>query len=226
MPSHVSQVAIRLGSVRLAEVTRYIYAPSSRDRLKLTRGMLVETLTFHQVMPDYLDFMFVFGEQAEALDLGFSSFREQVALKPSHADLGLEALGRSGRQYQLCYNLRGVSSKAQNEYSIRPAAFYHRLDIERGNTLWIVTKGGIDIEERFIELTGDDARPEDKSFETPEQCFRSSLSTHLLFCHWSTEDWRGYIKWLESQADAEVSRMPSEDDAMLLTLPCRRRWPS
>ncbi|CAN8100306.1 unnamed protein product [Discula destructiva] len=186
----------------------YIYAKDSRERLKLTRSMLVETLTFHQIMPDYLDFMFVFGEQEQAMDLGFSSFREQMTLKLSHRALGIEALGRSGRQYQLCYNLKGVTNKQQSSggvsFSIRPAAFYHRFDVENGNTLWTVTKGGLDLDDRFIELTGPDARPEDKAFGTPEECFRSSLSAHLLFCHWSTEDWRGYIKWLESGVDSQT----------------------
>ncbi|KAJ0373429.1 hypothetical protein COL26b_008428, partial [Colletotrichum chrysophilum] len=90
-----------------------------------------------------------------------------------------------------------------NEYSIRPAAFYHRFDVEGGNALWIVTKGGLDIQDRFKELTGKDARPEDKSFGDTQECFRSSLSAHLMFCHWSTEDWRGYIKWLEYVIDME-----------------------
>lgn len=169
--------------------------------------MLVETLTFHQVMPDYLDFVFVFGEQEEAMDLGFSSFREQMAIKLSHQALGIQALGRSGRQYQLCYNLKGVTNKQSpsgENFSIRTAAFFHRFDIENGNTLWIVTKGGLDIEERFIELTGPNARPEDRSFGTPEECFKSSLSAHLLFCHWSTEDWRGYIKLLEAGVNSQV----------------------
>ncbi|KAK1849034.1 hypothetical protein CCHR01_08372, partial [Colletotrichum chrysophilum] len=91
-----------------------------------------------------------------------------------------------------------------NEYSIRPAAFYHGFDVEGGNALWIVTKGGLDIQDRFKELTGKDARPEDKSFGDTQECFRSSLSAHLMFCHWSTEDWRGYIKWLEYVIDMET----------------------
>lgn len=169
--------------------------------------MLIDVLTFHQVMPDYLDFIFVFGEQEEATDLNFSSFREQVNIKSSHTALGVEALGRSGRQYQICYNLKGVALKqhpTDNKFSIRPAAFYHRFDVKNGNTLWIVTKGGVDLDNLFAEFTGPDARIEDKSFETPVECFRSSLSAHLLFCHWSTDDWRGYIKWLESVVDAKV----------------------
>jgi hypothetical protein len=174
--------------------------------------MLVELFTFHQVMPDYLDFVTVFGQQSELRDLRFSSFREQKTLKTQHVSSGIDSLGRSGRQYQLCYNLKGVTLKFQdpddpsnNQYSIRQAAFYHKFDVVGGNALWIVTKGGLDIQQRFKELTGNGARPEDKAFGTPDECLRSSLSAHLLFAHWSTEDWRGYIKWLEQTIDKDVS---------------------
>ena len=174
--------------------------------------MFTEILTFHQVMPEYLDLVSVFGQQSEQRDLRFSSFREQKNLKVQQPNSAIDNLARSGRQYQLCYNLKGVTAKVQdpmnpenNQYSIRQAAFYHQLDVVSGNTLWIVTKGGIDIQQRFKELTGTDARAEDKAFSTVEECFRSSLSAHLLFCHWSTEDWRGYTKWLEYTVEKDVS---------------------
>jgi hypothetical protein len=192
----------------------YIYGANARARLGITRSMLLELFTFHQVMPDYLDFISVFGLQSEARDLRFSSFREQKNLKLQHGSSGIDNLGRSGKHYQLCYNLKGVAFKfedpedhSKNQWSIRQAAFYHQLDVVGGNALWIVTKGGLDIQQRFKELTGNGARPEDKAFGTPDECFRSSLSAHLLFCHWSTEDWRGYIKWLEYTIEKDASQI-------------------
>ncbi|KAH8688246.1 hypothetical protein BGZ61DRAFT_533042 [Ilyonectria robusta] len=189
----------------------YIFGQHTRARLNITRSMLTEILTFHQVSPNYLDFLFVFGLQSEQHDLRFSSFREQSSLRKECKSFGIEGLARSGRQYQLCYNLKGVTAKYRNhenpskdEFSIRPAAFYHRFDIENGNALWMVTKGGLDIQGRFKELTGRNARPQDKSFGNPNECFSSSLSAHLLFCHWSTEDWRAYIKWLEYIVEKET----------------------
>ncbi|CAG9997043.1 unnamed protein product [Clonostachys byssicola] len=189
----------------------YIFGEHTLACLRITRPMLTEIFTFHQVMPDYLDFMFVFGLQSEPRDHRFSSFREQRSFRASKSSLAIEPLARSGRQYQLCYNLKGVTLKGQHpedssldDYSIRPAAFYHRFDVENGNALWIVTKGGLDIEDRFKELTGPDARPEDKSFNNLDECLRSSLAAHLLFCHWSMEGWRGYIKWLELIVDNET----------------------
>ncbi|KZL74371.1 hypothetical protein CT0861_10670, partial [Colletotrichum tofieldiae] len=210
-PTHHQQTEI--GVQRKDPKCRFIYLSGehSRARLNITRSMLVEILTFHQVMPDYLDHLFIFGLQSEARDLRFSSFREQISLKPSSSAFGISTLGRSGRQYQLCYNLKGMAVESpdaadpmKNEYSIRQAAFYHRFDAVGGNSLWIVTKGGDDISRRFKELTGSKARPEDKSFGNPVECFQSSLSAHLLYCHWSTENWRGYIRWLEFVVDVET----------------------
>jgi hypothetical protein len=128
-------------------------------------------MTYHQVMPAYLDFMFVFGSQSDANDLRFSGFREQVQLKPHPACLSIPGLGRSGRHYQLCYNLKSVYRKKQShenvkldEWSIRQAAVYHQFDVEHGTTLWIVTKGGRDLLDRYEELTGSNGRPEERQF--------------------------------------------------------------
>ena len=210
MPIHVSRCLSQRDLISFI-LYRYIYAENSRDQLKITRDSLTEILTFHQVMPVYLDFMFVFGAQSDAKDLRFSGFREQTMISDPPRAPTIPALGRSGRHFQLCYNLKGVSFKKKNleniklnEWSIRQAAVYHQFDVVTGKTLWIVTKGRLDIQQRFKELTASTGRPEDRSFDTNQECFRSSLAAHLLFCHWSTEDWRWYIRWLEEVVEAEV----------------------
>ena len=53
-------------------------------------------------------------------------------------------------------------------------------------------------------MTAVHGRPEDRAFSTSEDCFRTSLTTHLLNCHWSTEEWRWYIQWLEEVIETEV----------------------
>jgi hypothetical protein len=187
---------------------RYIYAEHSRDQLKIRKSMLARIFSFHHVMPEYLDFVMSFGLQVAAREIRFSGFRRQVSLKRPPAALSIDALGRSGRQYQMAYNLKGVARPTNDPgtpvWSIRNAAIYHQFDVGTGRALWIVTKGRMDIYDRYKELTGPDARPEDKAFGTPEECFLSSLSPHLLFCHWATEDWRGYIRWFEETIDQEV----------------------
>ncbi|QDS74919.1 hypothetical protein FKW77_004190 [Venturia effusa] len=183
----------------------YIHGDNSRTRLKITKEMVTKIMTYHQVMPVYLDFMSVFGEYPDQQDLRFSGFREQSLMKETHIGLAVPELGRSGRQFQLCYNLKCASlikadktAPTTNEWSIRQAAIHHQFDIVHGTTLWIVTKGHLDLQQRFKELTVRDGRPEDVlSFDTAEDCFRSSLAAHLIYCHWSTDDWRGYIRWLE-----------------------------
>jgi hypothetical protein len=162
-------------------------------------------------MPVYLDFMLVFGGQSDAKDLRYSGFREQIRLKAPSSEHLMPELGRSGRHFQLCYNLKGVHFKHQsnenikrNEWSIWDAAFYHQFDVEYGTALWIVTKGGRDVLDRYDELTGANGRSEDKTYRDAPTSFRSTLATHLLYCHWSTEDWRWYICWLEQVVEQEV----------------------
>lgn len=160
--------------------------------------MLLELLTWHQVTPAYTDFMLVFGMQTHSKDLLFGEFRAQIHIKPTDATNSIAVLGRSGRHYESCYNLKSVSQSQQgvDSYSIRQSAFYHRFDVVGGNTLWIVTKGGTDLQDRFKELTSRESARQ--MFKDTEDCFRSSLSAHLAFCYWSTEDWHGYIRYMET----------------------------
>ncbi|KAI1410205.1 hypothetical protein F5Y13DRAFT_202328 [Hypoxylon sp. FL1857] len=208
----------------------YIYGMHSRSKLRLTRAMLADILTFHQVMPVFLDFLHVFGQQSEPTDLNFSGFREQVMLANPPDGLILPGLGRSGKHYQMCYNLKGIALKSEikenfmmNEWSIRPAVFHHQFDIASGNTLWIVIKGNLEIRQRFKALTDKDARAQDKSFDTTEEAFRSSLSAQLMFCYWAMEDWRWYIKWLERAVDNKLAK-PAKH-IMALRGPCGAGYP-
>ena len=195
----------------------------SRSRLTITKSMFLRILSYHQVMPNYLDFISVFGLQDEPRDLRFSGFREHTTLAQSARVAGIPALGRSGRQFQLCFNLKGVSQvpipqkPGTIRWSIRQAAIHHQFDIEFGTTLWIITKGDRDLRDMIGELTAahQHGRAEDLLFGTPEQCFKSSLAVHLLLCNWSTEEWRWYIQYLESSIEREVGRtMPHRATAL------------
>jgi hypothetical protein len=201
-------------------IPSYIWAENSRDQLRLTRKMLSQILTVYQVMPAYLDFMFVFGSQSDPRDLRFSGFRESLELKEPACSPQPQ---RSGRHFQLCYNLKGVtlhSNNAENvklnAWSVRQAAIYHQFDVVHGTSVWIVTKGRLDLQQRFKTLTGSDARPEDSSFGDADQCFASSLAAHLMYCQWSTEDWREYLRWLEDVVDIEVRPLPQHSGAWIV----------
>lgn len=191
----------------------FIYSDLSRKPLNITQEMLLRILSYHQVMPSYLDFLSVFGTQMEPRDLRFNSFHAQTTLSTNGLrGPAVPAVGRSGRQYQMCYNLKAVAcisdswtATRDKEWSIRQAAFHHQFDVDEGTTLWISTKGRLeDLKERVQDLTGKDGRLEDRSYGTPEECFKSSLSVHLMYCHWSAEEWRWYIRWLEDVINQET----------------------
>lgn len=176
--------------------------------------MFGELMTYHQVMPAILDFISLFGRQSQPNDLNFSGFRAQPIATASLDGRAVQGLGRSGKQYQLCYNLKCVNLKTAHptestfdEWSIRQAVVHHQFDVNEGNALWLVVKGGRDLElqRRFKDLMSDASPTECRSFGTPEQAFRSSLFAHLMYCLWAREDWRGYISWLERSVDRVVS---------------------
>ena len=170
--------------------------------------MLARILTYHQVMPAYLEFIYVFGKQNRPRDLTYSGFREQSLIGNPAKGPAVTGLGRSGRQFQLCYNLKApFLRKFPNEqWEIQQAAIHHQFDVVEGTAVWIVTKGDQELKERIERMTGTglQGRPEDCNFTTTEDCLRSSLAVHLLLCNWSSEDWRWYIKSLEDSVHKEV----------------------
>lgn len=179
--------------------------------MKISREMLTKILTFHQVMPQYLDFMTVFGDQDDPPDIRFAGFREQIHIGETHDTVEIPSLGRSGRYYQLCYNLKSMNlirDPEEEHYlrvrsSIRQAAIHHQFDIY-GKVLWIVTRGGQDLQKRFQEHTEDSPEEAEKRFRQPENSYRSSLLVHLLFCQWSTEGWQAYLRCLGRKIEEEV----------------------
>ncbi|KAK8077666.1 hypothetical protein PG996_003836 [Apiospora saccharicola] len=169
-----------------------LYAVNSRAPLLLTPEMFGELLTYHQVTPNILQFISLFGEQSQVNDLIFSGFSAQPIATRSLDGIAAQGLGRSGKQYQICYNLKCVNLKASHpkdftldEWSIRQAVIHHQFDVDGGDT--------------FCKKSPSEYR----SFGTPEESFRSTLFAHLMYCFWAREDWRGYIGWLERGVDHE-----------------------
>ncbi|KAK4188139.1 hypothetical protein QBC35DRAFT_451580 [Podospora australis] len=198
-------------------IYRYIWAPQSRTPLLILKSMLTKILTYQQIMPEFVDFLASFGLQSNPQEVRFSGFRRQITLKvPTATTLG--ALGRSDQQYQMTYNLKGVTMshnlRKAELWSIRTAVLWHRYDVHTNRASWIVVKDGRDLLERYKEMVGPQGRPEDRAFVSDDECFGSSLSPHLLFCRWSTEDWGGYIRWMEEEVDNEALKAvygPPED---------------
>lgn len=186
----------------------FIHADHSRAPLNTSREMLVSALSYHQVMPAFLDFLFPFGRQEYPQDFHFSGFRHRSHLREVDRGLQIPELGRSGKDLQLCYSLKSVeSSKSQEEWpwSIRQTAIYHSFDFESGRTVWIIVKGNRLMRNRIKQATGPNKRS--CLFDTPSRAFSAALSAHLVYCDWSAENWRWYINFLEEQLQTSTRHM-------------------
>lgn len=176
-----------------------IYAPHSRAALDITHEMFTLLLSYHQVSPSFLDFVFTFGNKMNARDFHYSGLREESWIQETSRACSLPELCRSGREIRLCYNLRSVEpspNEVDMQWSIRQCATYQSYDLETGNLLWIDIKANDVIKTRIkSEISLKSASKETLRFET----FNKLLSTHLIMCDWSGENWRWYINDLEDR---------------------------
>jgi len=171
-------------------------------------------------MASFVDFITMFavkgssGRQVEPVELRFSGFRERILLARPARALALPSLGLGGRNYQLCYSLKRMNLRRQAAkqedflWSARHSAVHHQFDIEKGVTVWVVASARDELRGRIKQLTGAngnaDFRQEDRCFASAEESFISSLAVHLVLAQWATEDWRGYIRWLEQVLEEKV----------------------
>ncbi|KAH7313155.1 hypothetical protein BKA65DRAFT_517421 [Rhexocercosporidium sp. MPI-PUGE-AT-0058] len=185
----------------------FIHAFNSRECLRTSRRMFERALTHHQVMPNFLDFVFPFGHQQYAEDLLFSGFREDTRLVPSDGGLVIPELGRSGMEIRICYSLKSVEPKERDQdfpWSIRQTAVYHSFDLKTGKSCWIVIKGSHLIRDRVRSVSSssaasDSSSSELSSFESISSSLGSALEMHLVLCDWCDEDWRWYLTFLEKE---------------------------
>lgn len=189
---------------------RFPIAAHARDRLKISRKMLVAAWTHHQVMVSFLDFIFPFGMQEYLEDFYFSGLREETRLSSPATGLVIPELGRSGRDIRLCYNLKSVerSSDKHWPWSIRQTAVYHSFDVENGTAFWIMVKGSTLMKKRIQESTAKNAvRPLDLNrFGSNCEAFASALATHLVLADWCVEEWRWYLNYLEERLHTATRR--------------------
>ena len=170
--------------------------------------MLTLVFTYHQVLPSFLDFLFPFGNQEYAQDFHFSGFKFEDRFSDLDGGLIIPQLGWSGRDFQLCYNLKSIeTAKGQPEWpwSVRQSALYHSFDVETGRANWIIIKGDQLLKKRIMSATGSRGVPETSNFGTVDRAFASTLAIHVLICEWSKENWRWYINFLE-EALQSISR--------------------
>lgn len=181
----------------------------SRDELKITKEMLLMLLSFHQVMPAYLELLALFGRQEDYKDIRYSKFRSQSSLASLPTALHDATLRRSSGVLQVCYNLKSVGSSKGNgdvlSRSFRHAGIYNHFDVEQGKTLWIFTLGNFDVWDTVKGVVGRDGKAEDKDFSSRVSTLHSVLALHLVLCEWTLGTWQTYVQDFESYVQLMVS---------------------
>lgn len=189
---------------------RFLVSDSALAPLELTKDALLRIMTYHQVMPAYIDFLLAFGTQDEDRELRFTRFRTQTVLQnpvPGHV---VADLHRSGRQHEICYNLKAVAPKDRgksqydrDQWKIRQAAVYHRFDLGSGTALWIVADPRESVKKAVQGVLREGPIPSNANmaFATMPDAFQSSLDTHLILVNWASTSWRWNIQSLEEAID-------------------------
>ena len=189
----VSTLASSIEPVPIA-VFSFVSAPHSRDRLNTSRDMLMLAFTYLDVMPVFIDFLVSFGRQYLAQHFYFCAFRTST-----HHNLAVPELGRSGKEIQLVYNLKSVERSAnKKDWSFRNCAVHHSFDINCVRAVWVIVKGNNLIKNR-IESATRSVEPDLLLCQTMDRAFAATLSTHLILCEWSAENWRWYVNSLEDK---------------------------
>jgi hypothetical protein len=168
----------------------------------ISRDMFLYALTYHQVMPEFLDFIFPFGWQEYQEDFYFSGFRGEVRLLGTERGLDISALERSGQDFRLCYALQSVEKSSQEgwPWSIRQTATYHSFEVDTGKMFWILVKGNELMKDR-IQGAMEHTELKKDQIESTGRAFAVALETHLIICDWAGENWRWYINYLEKRLE-------------------------
>lgn len=196
---HIS--IIRSDKRKAHDEYRFVFADGdSRSRLRTSRQTLMLAFSYFQVMPEFLNFLFLFGQRALAIDLYCSGFHHNTRLGENSSNLTDETRSWSGADLQMCYTLKSVEpspSQIDWPWSIRHCAVHHTFDVINIRSTWIMIKGDRKIAERIQSVTGGQGPAEFSSFDSIICAFNASLLTHIVLCDWSAENWQRYINFLE-----------------------------
>lgn len=175
--------------------------------------MFLLSLTYHQVLPVFLDFLFPFGDQQYPHDPYFSGFRSEDRFSTAVKGPTIPALGRSGQDIRMCYTLKSAEKMKMGErtdrdvpeWSIRQTSLYHSFDIVTGNATWIVVKGNNIIKQRLQRVTNAPQYNNKLATGELDRLLASTFAVHQVVCDWSGENWRWYLNDLEEKVQ-EITR--------------------
>ncbi|EXJ92076.1 hypothetical protein A1O3_00626 [Capronia epimyces CBS 606.96] len=207
----------------------FVGADSSRDPLHISPDMAFWIISFFQVLPPFLEFLFAFGMQLRAVDFQFSGFREDNRIEASLNRGRLPELGRSGKDFQICYNLKTFEYKAGIAWpwSSRQTVIWHSFDVENGHASWMAIKANDIIRDRLKEVS-DMSLSQDKDIYTSiPKMFVNTLTCHTAVIEWSGEGWRRYISFLEEQLQSLKRRaVVDRVTRVAAPVPCAESPPS
>lgn len=185
---------------------RFIFLQSrdSRSPVGCTRKQLQFLLTYHQVMPSFLDFVFLFKGRENALAQAI--FRHENYLEKDSPKFNVPTIGRSSVLVQHAFNILSVekpmSKRGQDqitEWPLRHATVYHAFDLQNGRALWAVLKGNNIMGNRIKSAIGQHKDLKPDAMSSPERSFVASLHIHMIALEWCAENWGQYIDHLGEQ---------------------------
>ncbi|KAI1122267.1 hypothetical protein F5Y10DRAFT_281811 [Nemania abortiva] len=186
----------------------FLITDSALAPLEMTRDCLLRILTYHQVMPTYIDFLLVYGAEEEDRELRYNAFRTRTTFVNPEPGNIIPDLNRSGRQHEICYNLKAVAPKdptknqfVRSRWRIRQSAVYHRLDLGTGSALWIIADPREAVKRVIGEILPEGFVPRGFNFDNFSESFNSSLETHLALAQWASDEWRWHLQSLEETID-------------------------
>ncbi|KAI3539958.1 hypothetical protein CABS01_10027 [Colletotrichum abscissum] len=146
-----------------------------------------------RVQKDFLDFICLYGSSdTEDNGLRFSGFKSAKVLKNPTPAMCIPQMDRSGRAFQLCYNLKVTRwGEVDNtmSWTIEQYAVYHRFDVGTGVQVWMIGDPHAEIKERVGEMFRERGAHQSK-FDTIDHALGSSLETHLALAAWVTSQWK------------------------------------
>ena len=185
--------------------------------------MLTQSLSYLQVMPEFVDLLLPLGFRISPQDFFSNCFYQQTRLSSNFHGLHVPERAWSGQDFQICYSLKSVErAEVQFDWpwSIDHYATQHVFDVRNVRSTWVVVKGSRILERRITSATSGHAPTEFSSYETVGKALSAALSTHLIMIDCSAENWRWYINFLEDRfqeisegaliTDSDIPMSPKE----------------
>lgn len=148
--------------------------------------MLLRLLSYHQVPVQYFNLLSSTIQSRTPSAIEHGSFWARQSLSNSTAGIEASDHGRSGRQYEMAFGLKGVERRKEtqplqmHEWSVRSATIYHKFDILHGSSLWLLGKA-----EGTSHIRCDESRKygrdeHNSSHNSPAGSYVANLAIHLL----------------------------------------------